>query len=48
MAGVLEILDESWRPMTVLPPGRTPRDVYRLMTAMIVPPLSETGSKRRE
>jgi flavin reductase (DIM6/NTAB) family NADH-FMN oxidoreductase RutF len=49
MAGVLEILDESCHPMTILPSGRTPRDVYRLMTAMIVPrPIAFVSSLSRE
>ena len=49
MAGVLEILDGSGRPMTILPSGSTPRDVYRLMTSLIVPrPIAFVSSQSRE
>ena len=37
MGGVLEIMGGACRSMTIIPSAHAPRDVYRLMTAMIVP-----------
>jgi flavin reductase (DIM6/NTAB) family NADH-FMN oxidoreductase RutF len=49
MGGLLEILDGAGRPMTITPSGHQVRDVYRLMTAMIVPrPIAFVSSLSRD